>query len=76
MKHGQYEIKIPAPIDCVFVVNGIEKVIISQEIFCAPCFVYENECVEYKECNAQGKFQSLEIFTDYKYIEYIQKIFK
>ncbi|KAG4091343.1 hypothetical protein H8356DRAFT_1708246 [Neocallimastix lanati (nom. inval.)] len=29
----------------------------------------------YKECNLEGKFQSLEMFTKYKYIEYIRKEF-
>jgi len=54
--HGSHEIKIPSPIDGVFIVDGIEKVIISQEIFCTPCFIYKDDCVEYKECNALGKF--------------------
>jgi len=72
--HGSHEIKIPSPIDGVFIVDGIEKVIISQEIFCTPCFVYKDDCVEYKECNALGKFQSLEMFTDYKYIEYLKRV--
>jgi len=49
--HDDYEIKIPAPIDEVFVVDGIEKVIISQEIFCTPFFVYKEDRIEYKECN-------------------------
>jgi len=73
--HGSHEIKIPSPIDGVFIVDGIEKVIISQEIFCTPCFVYKDDCVEYKECNALGKFQSLEMFTNYKYIEYLKRVF-
>ncbi|KAL6613619.1 hypothetical protein U3516DRAFT_867356 [Neocallimastix sp. 'constans'] len=47
--HDDYEIKIPAPIDGVFVVDGIEKVIISQEIFCTPFFVYKEDRIEYKE---------------------------
>jgi len=29
----------------------------------------------YKECNLEGKFQSLEMFTKYKYIEYMRKEF-
>ncbi|KAL6588276.1 hypothetical protein U3516DRAFT_791097, partial [Neocallimastix sp. 'constans'] len=72
--HDDYEIKIPAPIDGVFVVDGIEKVIISQEIFCTPFFVYKEDHIEYKECNEKGKFQSLEMFTDYSYIVYLKKI--
>jgi len=56
-----------------FVVDGIEKVIISQEIFCTPIFVYKEDRIEYKECNEKGKFQSLEMFTDYKYIVYSKK---
>ncbi|ORY16684.1 hypothetical protein LY90DRAFT_517733 [Neocallimastix californiae] len=56
--HDDYEIKIPAPIDGVFVVDGIEKVIISQEIFCTPFFVYKEDRIEYKECNEKGKFQA------------------
>ncbi|KAL6613218.1 hypothetical protein U3516DRAFT_750818 [Neocallimastix sp. 'constans'] len=72
--HDDYEIKIPGPIDGVFVVDGIEKVIISQEIFCTPFFVYKEDHIEYKECNEKGKFQSLEMFTDYKYIVYLKKI--
>lgn len=69
-----YEIKIPAPIDGVFIVDGVEKVIISQEIFCTPCFIYKDDCIEYKECNKYGKFQSLEMFTDYKYIKYLKRV--
>ncbi|KAG4081861.1 hypothetical protein H8356DRAFT_1391812 [Neocallimastix lanati (nom. inval.)] len=72
--HDDYEIKIPAPIDGVFVVDGIEKVIISQEIFCTPFFVYKEDRIEYKECNEKGKFQSLEMFTDYSHIVYLKKI--
>ncbi|KAL6592807.1 beta and beta-prime subunits of DNA dependent RNA-polymerase [Neocallimastix sp. 'constans'] len=72
--HDDYEIKISAPIDGVFVVDGIEKVIISQEIFCTPLFVYKEDRIEYKECNEKGKFQSLEMFTDYSYIVYLKKI--
>jgi len=72
--HGKYEIKIPSPIDGVFIVDGIEKVIISQEIFCTPYFVYKDECIEYKECNSKGNFQSMEMFTDDKYIEYLKKV--
>jgi len=72
--HGSHEIKIPSPIDGVFIVDGIEKVIISQEIFCTPCFIYKDDCVEYKECNSLGRFQSLEMFTDYKYIEYLKRV--
>ena len=41
--HDDYEIKIPAPIDGIFVVDGIERVIISQEIFCTPFFVYKED---------------------------------
>ncbi|KAL6589734.1 hypothetical protein U3516DRAFT_771792 [Neocallimastix sp. 'constans'] len=52
--HDDYEIKIPAPID---------------GIFCTPIFVYKEDRIEYKECNEKGKFQSLEMFTDYKYIQ-------
>jgi len=74
LKHGSHEIKIPSPIDGVFIVDGIEKVIISQEIFCTPCFVYKDDYVEYKECNALGKFQSLEMFTEYKYVEYLKRV--
>jgi len=69
-----YEIQIPTPIDGVFIVDGIEKVIISQELFCPPIFIYKYDCIEYKECNKKGKFQSFEIFTDYKYIEYVRKV--
>ncbi|KAG4083333.1 beta and beta-prime subunits of DNA dependent RNA-polymerase [Neocallimastix lanati (nom. inval.)] len=57
LTHDDYEIKIPSPIEEVFVVDGIEKVIISQEIFCTPFFVYKEDCIEYKECNEKGKFQ-------------------
>jgi len=74
MKHDCFKINIPAPIDGVFVVDGIEKVIISQEIFCTPYFIYKNECIEYKEYSAQGKFQSLKMFTDYKSIDCLKKI--
>ncbi|KAG4081922.1 beta and beta-prime subunits of DNA dependent RNA-polymerase [Neocallimastix lanati (nom. inval.)] len=56
--HDDYEIKIPAPIDGIFVVDGIE----------------EEDHIEYKECNEKGKFQSLEMFTDYSYIVYLKKI--
>ena len=45
--HGSHEIRIPSPIDGVFIVDGIEKVILSQEIFCTPCFIYKDDCVEY-----------------------------
>ncbi|KAG4084106.1 hypothetical protein H8356DRAFT_966853 [Neocallimastix lanati (nom. inval.)] len=69
-----YEIQIPTPIDGVFIVDGIEKVIISQELFCPPIFIYKYDCIEYKECNKKGKFQSFEIFTDYKYIEYLLRV--
>jgi len=72
--HDTYEIQIPTPVDGVFIVEGIEKVIISQELFCTPFFIYKNNCIEYKECNREGKFQSLEMFTDYKYIEYVRKV--
>jgi len=74
LEHDSYEIKIPEPIDCVFIVDGIEKVIISQELFCTPIFIYKNDCIEYKECNKKRKFQSFEMFTDYKYIEYVRKV--
>ncbi|KAG4090461.1 beta and beta-prime subunits of DNA dependent RNA-polymerase [Neocallimastix lanati (nom. inval.)] len=72
--HDSFEIQIPAPIDGVFIVEGIEKIIISQELFCTPIFIYKNDCIEYKECNKEGKFQSPEMFTDYKYIEYVRKV--
>jgi len=54
--HDFYEIRIPAPIDSVFIVERIEKVIISQEWFCTPFFIYKNDCIEYKECNKEEKF--------------------
>ena len=60
--HDSFEIQIPAPIDGVFIVEGIEKIIISQELFCTPIFIYKNDCIEYKECNKEGKFQSFEMF--------------
>jgi len=72
--HDPYEIKIPSPIDGVFIIDGVEKVIISQEIFCTPCFLYKDNSIEYKECNSIGKFQSLEMFTEYKYVEYLKRI--
>jgi len=72
--HDDFEIKIPAPVDGVFIVDGIEKVIISQEIFCTPCFVYKDHSIEYKECNKYGKFQSMEMFTNHKYVEYLKKV--
>ncbi|KAG4086618.1 hypothetical protein H8356DRAFT_891980, partial [Neocallimastix lanati (nom. inval.)] len=40
--HDTYEIQIPTPVDGVFIVEGIEKVIISQELFCTPFFIYKN----------------------------------
>ena len=57
--HDTYEIQIPTPVDGVFIVEGIEKVIISQELFCTPFFIYKNNCIEYKECNKEGNFNRL-----------------
>jgi len=72
--HDSHQIKIPAPIDGVFIVDGIEKVIVSQEIFCTPFFIYKDNCIEYKECDHEGNFQSIEMFTDYKYMEYLKRV--
>jgi len=57
--HESYEIQISAPIDGVFIVDEIEKVIISQELFCTPIFIYKNDRIEYKECNKEGNFNRL-----------------
>ena len=58
LTHDKCEIKIPAPIDGVFVVDGIDKVIISQEIFCTPFFVYKKDLGFYQPCHVlrQGPF--------------------
>jgi len=61
--HDSYEIQIPAPVDGGFIVEGIEKSnYFSQKLFCTPIFIYKNDCIEYKECNKEGKFQSFEMF--------------